>query len=96
MSRRARSLMCLAGLALAASAPALGVGPDVIVGDLPDTQYWGVVAGPLPGTEDDIAAYSVATTSCNIGTAQLSWIQTTNQHPVIAQNLYRLKDNRFE
>lgn len=96
MSRRARSLLCLAGLAMAASSQALGVGPDVIVGDLPGMRYWGVVAGPLPGTADDIVAYSVATTSCNIGTAQLNWIQSNNQHPVIAQNLYRLKDGRFE
>jgi hypothetical protein len=96
MSRRARSLLCLAGLALAATSPALGDGPDVIVGDLPNVQYWGVVAGPLPGTSDDIVAYSIGTTSCNIGTQQLSWIETTNRHPVIAQNLYRLKNGRFE
>ena len=43
-----------------------------------------------------IAAFSVATTSCNIGDEPASWVSFTNQHPVIAQNLYRLKESRFE
>lgn len=64
------------------------VGPDVIVGDLPNMQRWGRVNG--------ITAYSVATTSCNIGSERLDWISSTNNHPVIGQNLYRLKDGRFE
>ncbi len=64
------------------------VGPDVIVGALPNIQKFGTVGS--------ITAYSIATTSCNIGNEQLDWFQNTNQHPVIAQNLYRLKNNRFE
>ncbi|HKQ47431.1 MAG TPA: hypothetical protein VJZ71_05135 [Phycisphaerae bacterium] len=63
-------------------------GPDVIVGDLDAVQRWGEVGG--------ITAYSVGTISCNIGDQPLEWEDLTNQHPVIAQNMYRLKDGRLE
>ncbi len=58
-------------------------GPDVIVGDLN-----GVSNYTNAGTTDAIA---VGTTSCNIGNAQLLWIDNNNQHPVIGQNAYKLK-----
>src|SRR5262245_50679597 len=64
------------------------VGPDVIVGELPATAHY----GPLGG----IHAYAVGTTSCNLGDQPLEWVDTTNQHPVITQNLYRLSAGRFE
>jgi len=63
-------------------------GPDVIVGALPDIAKFGTVNG--------VTAYSVATTSCNIGDQNLSWYSNTNQHPVIAMNMFRLKGGRFE
>jgi hypothetical protein len=62
--------------------------PDVIVGDLVGTSRW--------GNEGGITAYSVGTTSCNVGTCWLNWISSTPEHPVIGQNMYRLKDGRFE
>ena len=64
-------------------------GPDVIVGDL-----YGSISeyGPV-GNQ---TAYSFGTESCNIGTTPLSWIASTPQHPVIGQQMYRLKDGRFE
>ncbi len=65
-----------------------GGGPDVIVGDLHDLTRWGSLNG--------VTAFSVGTISCNVGTTDLLWVASTNQHPVIAQNLYRLKDGRFE
>lgn len=72
-----------------------GVGPDVIVGSLPNITKYGTVGG--------ISAYALGTTSCNVGDEILLWCDTnvpplcTNKdHPVIAQNLYRLKDGRFE
>lgn len=40
---------------------------------------------------------TMSTTSCNVGTVNIAWnapMQTT--HPVIALNLYRLKDGKFE
>lgn len=65
------------------------VGPDVIVGDLYGTIY---EYGPVGGQ----TAYSFGTESCNIGTVPLAWIASTPQHPVIGQQMYRLKDGRFE
>lgn len=67
---------------------AAAVGPDVVVALIYDIRRWARVG--------DITAYSIATTSCNLGDQPLSWIPTTNAHPVIAQNMYRLKDGRFE
>ncbi len=68
------------------------VGPDVIVADLPSVAHWGAVTvnGEL------IRGYSVATTSCNIGDMDALWIASTNQHPVIAQHMYRLENGRLE
>ena len=63
-------------------------GPDVIVGDLDGIQKWGTVG--------NITAYSIATNSCNIGDEPLPWFDSTNQHPVIAQHLYRLMNGRLE
>jgi len=63
-------------------------GPDVIVGDLIDIGQYGKVG--------NISAYDIGTTSCNIGNVNVKWIASTNEHPVIAQNMYRLKDGRFE
>ena len=67
-------------------------GPDVIVGVLPSVANYNPVGG--------IDAFSVATTSCNVGTQNLNWIANDGRHPVIPQNLYRLKTvngaSRFE
>jgi hypothetical protein len=82
------SRLATIGLALAACTLTLAQGPDVIVGALIDTQLWGSANG--------YHAYSVGTESCNIGTQNLTWNANTNQHPVIAQNMYRLKDGRFQ
>ena len=62
-------------------------GPDVIVGVLPSVRYW--------GRTDEIAAFSIATTSCNQGDRVLEWDRDTNRHPVIAQNMFRYSDGRF-
>lgn len=65
-----------------------GSGPNVIVGDL---------TGPANYTNSGgMEAFSIGTTSCNIGTQNLAWVSGTPNHPVIAQNVYRLKDGRFE
>lgn len=63
-------------------------GADVIVGDLHETASYGSSGG--------IAAFAIGTVSCNVGAAPLNWFSNTNQHPVIGQNLFRLKDGRFE
>ncbi|MCB9851179.1 MAG: PQQ-dependent sugar dehydrogenase [Phycisphaerales bacterium] len=63
-------------------------GADVIVGNLLDVTNYTSVNG--------IEAFAVGTTSCNVGDTDLNWVELSNDHPVIAQNMYRLKDGRFE
>ena len=71
-------------------------GPDVTVVDIYDIDSYGGANG--------FHGYAVGTTSCNIGDDELNWCEsgscggglTSKQHPVIAQNLYRLKSGRFE
>ncbi len=90
--RSARALaLAAAGLCgTAVSTPsALAVGPDVIVGDIPD------VVNNL-GTSGGRRVYAFGTTSCNLGDAPLTWLRNTNVHPVISQNMYRLANGRFE
>lgn len=77
--------------ALVRNSQADAVGPDVIVGDLPNLGNY--TSG---GAVNGFCAFSIATTSCNLGTQWLQWFQGSNQHPVIAQNIYRIKDGRFE
>ncbi len=74
-----------AGVSLGSAA---SIGPDVLVADLQTTVRFSRVG--------DITAFGIGTTSCNIGTERVSWAQYTNQHPVIMQNLFRLRDDRLE
>lgn len=92
-------LACLSALVLAARTVSAGsVGPDVTVIYLTDVGNYGASGG--------VRGYAIGTTSCNVGTAPVNWCDdggaggcgagTTNQdHPVIAQNLYRVKDGRM-
>ncbi len=64
------------------------IGPDIEIADL-----YRVLRN---GRTGDITAYGVATNACNIGDERAIWIRTNNQHPVIMQNMYRLKDGRLE
>ncbi len=85
-----------------AAPPNPSLGPDVVVNQIVDVARWGTDAG---GT---ITAYSVGTDSCNIGDYPVLWVDQASylpdfdstQHPVIGQNLYRLKSygaySRFE
>jgi hypothetical protein len=74
------------------------IGPDVAVsrlglassGTSDDFVYYGEVGG--------ILAFSAASTSCNVGDEPAEWIDTPGdaRNPVIAQNIYRLHDGKFE
>ncbi len=67
-------------------------GPDVIVGDLNGVGYYGAT-----NYNGEVwRAYSVGTTSCNLGTQNLLWQQNNSNHPVIAQNIYRYDGKVFE
>ncbi len=63
-------------------------GPDVIVGNLTDIGHYGAVGA--------VSAYSIGTDACNFGDTPLVWQEGNNQHPVIAQHMYRYEDGRFE
>ncbi len=75
-------------------------GPDVTVIYLTD------VSNYTPGgSEGGYRGYSLGTTSCNVGTEPVAWCDDAGgcggglgdeDHPVIAQNLYRLKDGSFQ
>lgn len=85
--------MTLAGVPYAFAQPGGvigGPGPDVIIGELPDTFSYGTQGAT------GIFAYDIGTESCNAGSANLDWFASTNRHPVIAQNVYRIKNGRFE
>lgn len=85
-----------------AGAPAFATGPDLIVGEIGvpvdgDIGEAFLTLGPVGG----VMAYGFSTEACNVGDAPVSWVtnglpEQRNQHPVIAQNMFRLKDGRFE
>jgi hypothetical protein len=77
------AILCIMAGMTCGVAQAGTIGPDVIVGDLPSVRYYGQVGS--------IRAYSVATTSCNIGDEVLEWFDGSNRHPVIGQTMYRVE-----
>ncbi len=92
MSKITLSLAAAAAV-LTPSLASAQVGPDITVlyiagSSGTDIQEYGQANG--------IYAYSFGTTSCNPGTEQVIWETVSTNHPVIAQNFYRLKDGRFE
>jgi len=71
-------------------------GPDVTILDLTDTSNYGAASG--------YRGYSIGSNACNVGDQPVNWCNngggcgplTDDQHPVIAQGIYRLKSGRFE
>ncbi len=87
MKNKTVSAAAVMSICAAAFAGGGNPGPDIIVGDLNGMNYYGQVGG--------VHAYSIGTTACNIGTERANWIDGSVNHPVIAQNLYRLRDGRL-
>lgn len=75
-------------------------GPDVIVGTLCHDSITNYTSATINSVVYE--SFSMGTTSCNIGTIHLNWLDEGNNpnHPVIAQNFFRLKNvngaRRFE
>jgi hypothetical protein len=95
MSRNFIVSSCMMIAVLTVSAPAFGqcqtsAGPDVIVGTVGQIQGSQQIANYTGSSGLD--AFSMGTTSCNIGTSNVTWQQSPNpNHPVVGQNLFRLK-----
>ena len=99
-SRRALSLVALAvaPVHIASDQSASGqicggnAGPDIVVADVIGVSNYAAVSG--------IDAFSIGDNACNVGTQNVIFIANSNQHPVMAQNLYRHKvvggTGRFE
>ena len=74
--------------------PTLVLGPDVIVGELPEMAQY--------GSNGNFVGLGIGTTSCNNGDQALDWFALPNtDHPVIPQNFYRMSggvsnNDRFE
>lgn len=64
------------------------IGPDIYIGEIFGTSNYGGQGG--------VSAFAVGTTACNVGDTEVAWYGPTNQHPVIAHNLFRLEGMRFE
>ncbi|MBL4697754.1 MAG: hypothetical protein JKX70_02865 [Phycisphaerales bacterium] len=78
--------LCALSLLTIANGLAIG-GPDLICSEISSATNFGFV--------DDKVAYSFGTTVCNIGDEPLDWVANTNQHPLISQTLYKLKDHQI-
>jgi hypothetical protein len=105
MALHARHLIAVAALtAVAGSAsaqtPAIGPRanqfPDVVVSSISSLTHYGTK------TAGDVGGWAMTTVSCNIGYHDAIWYDDAgtepyrNQHPVIAQQLYRVHNRRFE
>lgn len=86
--RTVKRLLVLA-MIVGLSSAGFAQGPDVIVGAVTDVNSY--------GSQGSIAAFSLGATSCNVGTQVLQWFALPNtNHPVIAQDLYRVMNGRLE
>jgi len=65
-----------------------GESPDLIIGDIQEKLRYGVVG--------NITAFAIGNNTCNQGTCQANWAASTAEHPLFAQNMFRLKNDRFE
>ncbi len=65
----------------------LGVGPDVVYSDCTSVNQWGELGG--------IRAYSLGTSTCNMGDENLLWGSMNSGTPVVGFNAYRLHDGRL-
>jgi hypothetical protein len=82
------ALSATSGLVSAQTCAQPSAGPDLVIGELPGVVTFGAVGGT--------SAYALAATLCNYGDAPAQWVASTPAHPLVATNLYRLHDGRFQ
>ena len=88
MKKRNMGLCALGALVVCTPAATVNAAADVALCQLHLLRRWGTVG--------DITAYSVGTTSVNVGDTNLNWIQNGTNHPVIGQTMYRIYDGKIE
>jgi hypothetical protein len=81
--------------------PTRSNGPDVTVGNLSDTAYYGGGSAWMADSSGtyfatDVYSYATGTDSWNIGDIPVEWQSANQLHPVIGQQMYRAKNGRFE
>ncbi|MBO6513975.1 MAG: hypothetical protein JJ974_08430 [Phycisphaerales bacterium] len=64
-------------------------GPDLICSEIQGAILFGE-------NGKGINAYSFGTTLCNIGDEEIPWDANSNEHPLISQTLYKLKDHEIK
>ena len=69
------------------------IGPDVVAWAIGGQNSEDI---DYAGSSDGMGGYSMATVSCNWGDEGLNWYGGTNNSPIIMQNMFRLKDGKFE
>ena len=69
---------------------AQSVGPDIRIAEIYEILNY--AHDPAAGVD----VFSVGTQACNIGDANMLWLASTSDHPVISQQVYRLAGGRFE
>jgi hypothetical protein len=96
--RTARALACLAFCAATywTVSPAQDPNACDAPGDFPDLITGNLDSVGRLGTLDGITAFAIGATTCNLGTCWVDWFANTPEHPVFGQNLFRMKDGRFE
>jgi hypothetical protein len=79
------------------------IGPDLVVSSVAydNVRNWGSESptGDVCDDPSDLtctAAFSIGTIACNLGDTAANWIAFNNEHPVIRQGIYRLRDGQFE
>ena len=93
MSLLTKSIRCSLPLAFLTPGLALSQGADVVAGEIVGPFKWGTLNG--------FSAYSIGTSSCNIGDVDLLWDDElsdgtpANLHPVMGQNIFSYKDGRY-
>jgi hypothetical protein len=83
-----KSALLLAAAALTGLASAQDLAISKIANNTSDFAYY--------GTSNGIAAYSMGTTSCNVGNQIVAWGNSQGPPPVIAQNFFKIQDGRIE
>lgn len=64
------------------------IGPDIVMSGISDEENYGSV--------DGVSAFMFGQINCNRGDEWVAYFNTTNEHPIMTQNLYRLSQGRFE